>query len=257
MQAVYRFIQSAMQAVLRTWKRRTDASDFVWLARFRFLFLYSALKFGLLLLTGIVGLHLHAWLFPAANNSLFIYLPGLALAIIATTLVLLLGLGLASSFRISRMAGISFLVATDIFTLLAVLYACILQNMLLLLVIIALISCTTPLLVERINRYVKQYIHHALELMQAHYEHNQIMLQHSRELTGAIENERSFLQRELHNGLLQELSVLQLQLGLLLKRNEHNGKLYLNVEEVKKLKGDVECATNEARKLIQDLQAPV
>ena len=257
MQEVSRIIQSAMQTVLREWKRRADAADFVWLARFRFLFLYSALKFGLILLMGIIGLHLHSRLSSATNRSYLLYLPGLALTIIAAILILLLGLGLASRFRISRMAGISFLVVIDICTLLAILYASILQNMLLLFVIIAFNSCTTPLLVERINRYARQYYHHALELIQAQYEHNQKMLQHSQELSQAIENERSILQHELHNGLLQDLSVLQLQLGLLLKRNGQNDILYLNRDEVKKLKSDAESATNEARKLMQDLQTPI
>lgn len=256
MQKVPRYIQSVMRTLVSEWNRRAVAADFVWLARFRLLFLYSAFKFGLILLMGITGLHLHSWLSPAASKSFLLYLPGLALAIIATILILLLGLGLASRFHISRMAGISFLLAIDIFTLLAVLYASILQNMLLLIVIIALISCTTPLLVERINRYAKQYFHHALELIQAQYEHNQIMLHHSQELSHAIENERSSLQQELHDGLLQDLSALQLRLGLLLRRNGQNDRLYLDIDEIKKLKTNAENATNEARKLMQALQTP-
>lgn len=245
-----------MQKVLREWKRRASAADFVWLARFRILFIYSALKFGLILLLGFVGFFLHSILFPAANSSLFIYLPGVALIIIATSLVLLLGLGMASRFRISRITGISFLLATDIFTLLAVLYACILQNMLLLLVIIALIACTTPLLIERINRYAKRYIHQALELIHSQNEHDKI-LQHSQELSHAIEKERSLLQHELHNGLIQDLSVLQLQLSILLKHNGQNNILYLNKDEVKRLKNTTESASYKARKLMQDLHNPV
>ena len=254
MQNILQPIQSVIHTVLNAWRRRADATDFVWLARFRFLSLYSAIKFGLLLLIGIIGLHLHSLLSSTANNSVLIHLPGLALAIIATTLVLLLGLGLASRFRVSRSLGISILLAIDICILLAVLYASILQNMLLLLFITALISCTTPLLVERISRYAKQYTHNALELLQAQYERDLLMLQHSQELSGAIENERSVLKHELHDGLLQELSALQLQFSSLFLRNRQDGMLHLSADEVKKLKGNVERTISEARKVMQDLQ---
>ncbi len=257
MQTVFQPIQSVIQTILHEWKRRADATDFVWLARFRFLSLYSALKFGLLLLMGIIGLHWHSQLSPTADNSVFIRLPGLALAVIASILVLLLGLGLASRFRISRSIGISILVAIDICILLAVMYASILQNMLLLLFITALSSCTTPLLVERISRYAKRSTHNALELMQAQYERDLLMLQHSQELSGAIENERSVLKHELHDGLLQELSALQLQFSLLLLRNKQDDMLHLSADEVKKLKGNVERTIREARKVMQDLQTSV
>jgi signal transduction histidine kinase len=254
MQDILQSIQSVIRTALDAWRRRADATDFVWLARFRFLSLYSALKFGLLLLMGIIGLHLHSLLSLAADNSVLIRLPGLALAVIASTLVLLLGMGLASKFRISRSIGISILIAIDIFILLAVLYAGILQNMFLLLFITALTSCTTPLLVERISRYAKRSTHHALELMQAQYERDLLMLQHSQELSGAIENERSVLKHELHDGLLQELSALQLQFSLLLLRNGQDDMLHLTADEIKRLKGDVERTMNEARKVMQDLQ---
>jgi signal transduction histidine kinase len=254
MQNILQSIQSVTRTVVDAWRRRTDATDFVWLARFRFLSLYSALKFGLLLLMGIIGLRLHSLLSIAVDNSVLIRLPVLILAVIASTLVLLLGMGLASRFRISRFIGISILIAIDILILLAVLYAGILQNMFLLLFITAFISCTTPLLVERISRYAKRSTHHALELLQAQYERDLLKLRHSQELSGAIENERSVLKHELHDGLIQELSALQLQFSLLLLRNRQDNMLYLSAEEVKKLKGDVERTMSEARKVMQDLQ---
>jgi signal transduction histidine kinase len=254
MQTIFQPIQLVIHTVLHEWRRRADTADFVWLARFRFLSLYSALKFGLLLLMGIIGLHLHSLLFSTADDSLLIRLPGLALAVIANTLVLLLGLGLASRFRVSRSIGISILVAIDICLLLAIMYAGVLQDMLLLLFITALISCTTPLLVERISRYAKRSTHYALELIQAQYERDLLMLQHSRELSGVIENERSVLKHELHDGLLQELSALQLHFSLLLLRNKHGDMVHLSADEVKKLKVNIECTISEARKMMRDLQ---
>jgi signal transduction histidine kinase len=181
-------------------------------------------------------------------------LPGLALAVIASTLVLLLGLGLANRFRISRYVGISMLVTIDICILLAVVYAGILQNIILLLFITSLTSCTTPLLVERISRYAKRSTQNALELIQAQHEHDLLVLQHSQELSGAIEKERSVLKHELHDGLLQELSALQLQFSLLLLRNKQDDMLHLSADEVKKLKCNVDRTISEARKVILDLQ---
>ena len=254
MQKLLQPIQSVIYTVLNELRRPAHETDFVWLARFRFLSLYSAIKFGLLLLMGIVGLRLHALLSPAADNSLLIRLPGLALALIASVLVLLLGLGLASKFRLSRYVGISILVAIDICIILAAMYAGLLQNMLLLLFITAFISCTTPLLIERISRYAKKSTHNELELIYAQHEHDLLVLQHSQELSGAIENERSFLKHELHDGLLQELSTLHLQFSLLLVRNKQDDRLYLNADDIKTLKGDVERTMSEARKVIQALQ---
>ena len=253
---ILQLAQSLIQIIVNVWQRRADATDFVWLARFRLLSLYSAIKFGLLLLAGIFGLHLHSLLSPDAGNSLLLRLPGLALAIIASILVLLLGLGLASRFRLSRYVGLSILIAIDICIILAVTYAGILQNIVLLLFITAIISCTTPLLVERISRYAKKSTYNALELIQVQHEHDLLMLQRSQEISGAIEHERSFLTHELHDGLLQELSALHLQFSLLLLRNRQDDKLYLNAEEIKTLKGDVERTMSEARKVIQDLRTP-
>lgn len=254
MQKILQPIQSLIHTVLNELRRPAPETDFVWLARFRFLSLYSAIKFGLLLLMGIIGLRLHTLLSPAADNSLFIRLPGLVLALIASILVLLLGLGLASKFRLSRYVGFSILVAIDICIILAVMYAGLLQNLLLLLFITAFISCTTPLLVERISRYAKKSTHTALELLQVQHEHDMLMLKRSQEISGAIEHERSFLTHELHDGLLQELSALHLQFSLLLLRNRQDDKLYLNADEIKTLKGDVERTMSEARKVIQDLR---
>jgi signal transduction histidine kinase len=254
MQKIFQSIQLVIHTVLNEWRRQANLTDFVWLARFRLLSLYSAIKFGLLLSMGILGLRLHSLLSHTASHTLLTYLPGIALAIIASTLVLLLGLGFASRFRMSRFLGISMLVAVDICILLAVMYAGIVQNMILLLLITALISCTTPLLVERISRYAKRYTHNTLELIQTQYERELLMLHHSKELSGAIENERSFLKRELHDGLLQELSALQLRVGLLLRYNKHDDMVQLSTQEVKKLEGNVERAISEARKVMQDLQ---
>lgn len=254
MPKILEHIHSAIQSIVNAWRRQTDANDFVWLARFRLLFLYSTIKFGLLLLAGIIGLHLHSKLSSTADNSLLLRLPGIALAIIASTLVLLLGLSLASRFRISRSIGIFMLVAIDICLLLAVMYVAFLQNMLLLIFITALISCTTPLLVERISRYAKRSTQNALELMQTQYERDLLKLQHSQELSGAIENERSFLKHELHDGLLQELSALQLRFSMLLLRNTQDGTLHLSADEVKKLQCNVDRTISEARKVIQELQ---
>ncbi|MGH2481841.1 MAG: histidine kinase, partial [Ktedonobacteraceae bacterium] len=163
-------------------------------------------------------------------------------------------LGLASRFRFSRYMGISILVAIDICIILAVIYASLLQNLLLLLFITAFISCTTPLLVERISRYAKKSTYNALELLQVQHERDLLVSQHSQEISGVIEHERSFLTHELHDGLLQELSALHLQFSLLLLRNRQDDGLYLNTDEIKTLKGDVERTMSEVSKVMQGLQ---
>ena len=160
------------------WQRRPDFSDFVWLARFRTLFLYSLAKICLLIAAGEFGIHL-GQLLPSLTRHAALLLIGTGLGVVGCALLLILGLGLADRFRLPRITGILILVITDICLLLTVLYASMFNNKLPLLIVLAIIASTTPLFVERISRYAKRFTFRTLELASAQQEHDMFLLQHA------------------------------------------------------------------------------
>ncbi len=238
------------------WKRRPDFSDFVWLARFRTLFLYSLAKICFLIAAGEFGIHLGLLLPPLtlSRHATLLLIGGVGLGVVGCVLLLILGFGLADRFRLPRITGILILVITDICLLFTVLYASMFNNKLPLLIVLAIIASTTPLFVERISRYAKRFTFRTLELASAQQEHDMFLLQHAHELALAIEQERLSLKKELHDGLLQELSVLLLQVGIIMARNTTEGKLQLSEEEALKLKAALERAVMEARCAVRNLQ---
>ncbi len=54
-----------LSTISRMWQKRADSSDFVWLARFRLLSLYTLFKSLLLLAAGVAGLNLSVLLSPS------------------------------------------------------------------------------------------------------------------------------------------------------------------------------------------------
>lgn len=80
------------------------------------------------------------------------------------------------------------------------------------------------------------------------------LLQHAHELALVVEHERLSLKQDLHDGLLQELSALLLQVSLIMKQNTIGGRLELSEEDALKLKAALERAVMEARNTIRDLQ---
>jgi signal transduction histidine kinase len=144
----------------------------------------------------------------------------------------------------------------DICVLLVVLGACILGSPLLLLALLAIISCATPLFVERISRYAQGYQQSKYELMRIQQRLDALLLRYPQELAKAIESERSSLSRELHDGLMQDLSTVLLQTSMLLMRNSADGILRLNAEEAARLEALLRRVTAEARNVMQDLRTP-
>ena len=142
----------------RIWKKRTGPKDFVWLARFRSLTIYVILKSTLLLLVGLIGTRIKSGVPPSVFDSSFFYLSGILLSVGACILHLMLGLMLASMrMRRTRMLGLMLLCVADMCVVLVVLYACILNDTFVLLLMLVVTSCTTPLFVERISRYARSF----------------------------------------------------------------------------------------------------
>src|SRR5258708_7389761 len=141
-----------LSTISRMWQQRADSSDFVWLARFRLLSLYTLFKSLLLLAAGVAGLRLSALLSPSTRNLTPLLWLGIILGLCAAALLLVLGLVLASKRR-PRSIGLVILVASDICLLLAVIYASIFYKLFILLFFFLFIFCSTPLLVETISRY--------------------------------------------------------------------------------------------------------
>jgi signal transduction histidine kinase len=237
------------------WQKRADSSDFVWLARFRLLSIYTLFKSLLLLAAGVAGLRLSDLLSPSTRNLKPLLWLGIILGLCAAALLLVLGLVLASKRR-PRSTGLVILVASDICLLLAVIYASILDSPILLLVVLVFISCTTPLLVERISRYAKRFLHSKGELASLKYERDILLLQFSQQLARAIEDERQSLKREIHDGLMQELSALLLQVSVMIMRNSEDGALQLNAADVARLETALRRAVVETRNLMSVLHAP-
>jgi len=80
-----------------------------------------------------------------------------------------------------------------------------------------------------------------------------LLLKHAEELEKAIEQERLSLKHELHDGLLQELSALLLQVSLILMRNSADERVQFKAEEAEKLKIALDRAVHEARDLIETM----
>lgn len=255
MESVSQTFRVWLSTISRVWQKPIDATDFVWLARFRLLSIYTLFKSLLLLAAGIVGAKLNTFLSsPMPNLTLLLWL-GIILGLGASTLLLVLGLLLASKRR-PRSIGLVILVASDICVLMAVMYASILNNLFLLLIILIFISCTTPLLVERISRYAKRFLHSTHELANLKHEQDILILQFTQRVAKAIEDERMSLKREIHDGLMQELSALLLQVSVMIMRNSVDGVLQLNAAEVAKLESALRRTVTEVRNIMNDLQTP-
>src|SRR6266480_780199 len=254
MQTALQNIHSWLLSIPRNWKKPENPSDFVWLARFRLLSLYIILKSALLLLVGVVGLRIHS-IAPSSFDFALLHWIIALLSICAFILLLLLGLVLASKRR-PRLIGIAMLCIADICVLLAVMCACILGSTLLLLVVLAIISCTTPLFVERISRYAKSSEQSKYELMSIQQRLDTVLIRYYQELTRAIQSERSSLSSELHDRLMQELSAVLLQISMMLMHSSADGTLQLNAEETARLEASLRRVVAEARNIMQDLKTP-
>ena len=236
----------------RIWQKRASPADFVWLARFRLLTLYILFKSFLILAAGLIGMRLNNLLaYPAHEFSILLWV-GITLGLSAAILLLISGLVLASQPG-SRSIGLLILVAGDVCILLAVMYACLLYNLFLLLVILILTTCTTPILVERISRYAKRFLKSSSELENLKNELDMLLLQHSQRLAKAIEYERMSLKREIHDGLMQDLSALSLQISVMIMHKSADGALQLNATDVAKLETALRRAIAEARHVMNDL----
>ncbi len=246
----FRMWHSTISSILQ---RRADSSDFVWLARFRLLIIYTILR-GLLILTaGMVGARLSYLLSPSALSLTLLLWIGITLGMSIAILLLIAGLVLASRAR-PRSLGLALLGASDVCVLLAVLSASTLDNLNVLLIVLVFISCTTPLLIERISRYAQRFLQSNRELASLKYERGILLLQFPQELARAIERERQSLKREIHDGLMQELSAILLQVSMMIMRNSVDGVLLLDASEVARLEDALRRAVTEARKMMYDLQ---
>ncbi len=256
MQTALQNIHSWLLSIPRNWKKPENPSDFVWLARFRLLALYIMLKSALLLLVGVVGLRIQS-IDPSSFGFALLHWIIALLSICAFSLLLLLGFFLASKRR-PRLIGIAMLCMADICVLLAVMCACILgsRSTLLLLAVLAITSCTTPLFVERISRDAKSSEQSKYELMSIQQRLDTVLIRYYQELTRAIQSERSSLSSELHDRLMQELSVVLLQISMMLMHSSADGTLQLNAEETARLEASLRRVVAEARNIMQDLKTP-
>jgi signal transduction histidine kinase len=236
----------------RIWQTRARPADFVWLARFRLLTIYTLFKSLLLLAAGLIGMRLNALMSYSEHELSILLWVGITLGLSATVLLLVSGLVLASRPR-SRSIGLIILGASDVCILLAVMYACILNNLFLLLAILIFTSCTTPILVERISRYAKRFLESSSELASAKHELDRLLHQYTQQLAKAIERDRLSLKREIHDGLMQELSSLSLQISVMIMRNSADGVLQLNATDVARLETALRRAVAEARNVMTDL----
>lgn len=246
----FRTWHSTISSILQ---RRADSSDFVWLARFRLLIIYTILKGFLILTAGVLGARLSFLLSPSAFSLTALLWIGIILGMSISILLLISGLVLASKAR-PRSLGLALLVASDVCVLLAVLYASILDNLSVLLIVLVFISCTTPLLIERISRYAQRFLQSNHELANLKNERDILLLQFSQQLARTIERERQSLKREIHDGLMQELSALLLEVSVMIMRNSSDGVMQLSAVEVSRLEEALRRAVAEARKMMYDLQ---
>jgi|SRR5579875_829824 signal transduction histidine kinase len=255
MKAMFYTVRKGLLTLTQIWKKRVDSSDFVWLARFRLLSIYSIVRSFLLLAIGMVGLRLQASISAFPFHSTLLFWLGVILALSSGILLLVLGFKLAGKLISSRSIGIALLFTTDIFMLLTIMYACVSNNIVLLLVIVALVTSVTPLFVERISRFARSFKYSRRQLAQAQQEHDALLLQHTQELAQAIEHERSLLKREIHDGLMQELSGSLLQVSIIIMLNSGEGNLQLDAVEVAKLEAALRRSVTEARRVMENLGA--
>src|SRR5258708_29295829 len=87
-----------LSTISSMWQKRADSLDFVWLARFRLLSLYTLFKSLLLLAAGVAGLNLRALLSPSTRNLTPLIWLVIILDLCAVALILVLGLELASKW---------------------------------------------------------------------------------------------------------------------------------------------------------------
>ena len=237
----------------RIWKKRTGPRDFVWLARFRSLVVYVILKGVLLLGVGLIGTRIKITFSPASLYSSLFYLIGTLLSVGTSILLLVLGLALAST-RASRprSLGLVLLCVADVCVVLVVMYACILGDTFLLLLMLVFTSCTTPLFVERISRYAKSFQQSKHELQRIRQTLDELSYQYSRELAYAIELERLTFRRKIHDGLMQDLSMAQLQVGILLMQNAINDKVQFSAADFADIEASLHRVIEDAHALMQD-----
>ncbi len=241
----------------RIWNKRTEPRDFVWLARFRSLVVYVILKGVLLLAVGLIGTRIKLTLSPGSLDSSLFHLIGTLLSIGTSILLLILGLALASTrtYR-PRSLGLVLLCVADVCVVLVVMYACILDNIFLLLLMLVFTSCTTPLFVERISRYAKSYQQSKRELQRIQQTLDEILYQYSQQLANAIESERSSFRQKIHDGLMQDLSTAQLHVGILLMQNARNGKAQYSAADFAEVEASLHRVIDDARALMQDGKTP-
>lgn len=75
------------------------------------------------------------------------------------------------------------------------------------------------------------------------------------ELLTALENERRYVARELHDGVAQTTLQLGLQAGICRKLLEH-GKLEMLADELAQLEARLQTASGQVRELIADMRPP-
>ena len=237
----------------QVWKKRTGPKDFVWLARFRSLTIYVILKSALLLIVGLIGTRIKNFVPPYAFDSSFFYFSGILLSIVTCILHLMLGLTLASTrLRYPRSLGLLLLCLADICVVLVVLYACILNNTFVLLLMLVVTSCTTPLFVERISRYARSFQQSRHELQRIQQTLDELLLQYSQQLANELESERLSFRRKIHDGLMQDVSTAYLQVSIMLMRNTREGKAQFRTEDFADVEASLHRVIDDARALMQD-----
>lgn len=241
----------------RIWKKRTGPKDFVWLARFRSLTIYVILKSALLFIVGLIGTRIKDVVFLSSFDASLFYLCGILLSIGTCILYLMLGLMLASTRRrYPRSFGLILLGMADVCMTLVVLCACIVNDTFILLLMLVVTSCTTPLFVERISRYARSYQQSKHELQRIQQTLDELLFQYAQQLANAVEFERSSFRRKLHDGLMQDLSAAHLHVGILLMRNAKNGNAQFSVTDFADVEASLHRVITDARALMQDGKTP-
>lgn len=241
----------------RIWKKRKGPKDFVWLARFRSLTIYIVIKSVLLFIVGLIGTSIKDVVFLSSFDASFFYVCGILLSISTCSLYLMLGLMLASTrVRRPRSLGLVLLGMADVCVALVVLCACILDDTFILLLMLVVTSCTTPLFVERISRYARSYQQSKHELQCIQQTLDDLLYQYSQQLTNAIESERSSFRRKVHDGLMQDLSAAHLYVSILLMRNAKNGNEQFSVADFAGVEASLHRVIADARALMQDGKTP-
>jgi signal transduction histidine kinase len=176
-------------------------------------------------------------------------LPGIAIF----TLLLMAGLVMASGYR-PRWIGLVLVGASDVCVVAATLYAMLVSNLALLFMILVFISCATLFLIERISRFAGRFQKSSSELENMKYAADMLLLQLSQNLAQALESERMSLKREIHDGLLQELCALSLQISMMMRHKSEDGALRLDATDVAKLEATLRRAVSETRNVMAGMQ---